>query len=225
MNKKTLSALSVAVAAFIVAMLCFVFITPPSSEQKQADISGKWQIISEITGPESFERVENTYVSFENGEFKQFVSSELKAQSGYTYKNNIISLVDLGKEYTVLEVSPEFLKLCPDSSNLNYCISLIAYNGDDFKADKQSYIKGSWKLVCKAGAAVQGEVISFDGESLHNFKNGESTPSASAEYYFDKNGILCCEKMNQRVEVIAVSDTLMFFLELESGYIWQLERM
>ena len=227
MNKKLLAIGSAIVVVLLTFMLVFIFTTEPT-ETKAIDISGAWQMSTQTTSPDTFEKGDGSYFLFKDGSMKLYKNGELSAESSYTLsESNILTLNELGKEYTVLKVSDNNLKLCPDSSNLNYCINILRFEGEDFKAreiNAPEYIKGTWRLTHKAGEAIADEVLVFDGETLSDYRNNAEEPFVTAAYYFDENGILCCNDMNQKVEIISVNDSIMFFVETETGFIWELQR-
>lgn len=95
-------------------------------------------------------------------------------------------------------------------------------NLDSVQID-QSVIQGKWNVVFKASGPV-AEVLEFKDGTLNDYRDGATTPSASSEYTWNE-GVVFAAKWNKSFECHYISDTIIIFVETDTGYIWELEKI
>ena len=224
MNKKVTIIASVVAVILVAAMLVFVFVS--NSDKSSIDIIGNWEIVNSRVEGGNYIVHSNEYISFtEDGAV--YYKNGQKKESSYTIdENNILKLPELNKEYLVEFVSDDNLKIVPDKSKPEYHSNIIRYSGDSFITESFNIdlLKGKWNLVMKAGNFVAEEYIVIDDKLFSDYRGASGELFAQDEYVFDANNHLVLNKLGKHVTVHFGRDDLMYFVELDTGYVWEFHR-
>lgn len=227
MKKKVLFITCAVVALIAVAaMLIFVFSgnDDPAPEQKALDISGTWEVVA---------MVQNDSPVFLDGQYMTFLEDNAKcykdgnktpyAESSYNVEGNILNLPDIGREYTVTVDTKNYIRLYESPEKW---MVLIRYPNSDLTdvALDQTSIQGKWNVLYKASGPVS-EVLEFTKDTLNDYRNGATAPDATSSYSWKDGGIIYADKWNKEFEYHYVSESTVVFIETDTGYIWELERV
>lgn len=225
--KRKILFISCAVIALIAiaAMIVFVFVgkDDPAPEQDVMDITGTWEVVAMVQDDTPM-FLDGQYMSFTDTEAKSFkdANNEPYAESVYSITGNILSLPDIGREYTVTVDTANYMRLYESPEKW---MVLVRYPNSDLSevALDTTHIHGKWNVLYKANGPVS-EVLEFTEDTLNDYRNGATTPDASSSYSW-KDGNVYAYKWNKEFEYHYISESVIIFVETDTGYIWELERV
>lgn len=226
MKKKAIFITCTVVALLaIAAMIVFVFSGRDSDvpEQKVPDLSGAWEVAAMFqNGAPTF--VDGQYMTFSDGRAKYYNGNETpSAESSYSIDVDTLKLPEISREYKVVVDTENYVRLY--ESHEKWMV-LIRYPSDDLTetpVDKTK-LQGKWNVIYKAGGAVS-EVLEFSEDTLNDYRNGATTPDATSAYSWKEGAIVYAEKWNKEFEYHYVSESTIVFIETDTGYVWELERI
>ncbi len=227
MKRKILFITGTVIALIAIAiMLAFAFggKDEPVPQPEPNNLAGTWEVV---------EIIDNDKPMFLDGQFMTFTESEAKsykdgskepfATSSYKLTGNTLKLPDIGREYTVTIDTENYIRLYESPTRW---MVLIRYPNSDLSpvAPDRDNLKGKWNVLYKASGPVS-EVLEFTDDTLNDYRNGATTPDASSPYSWKNDNTIFAERWNKEFEYHYVSESVIMFIEVDTGYIWELERI
>ncbi len=229
MNKKTLYIVIAAASAIIISlMLVFAFGGDNSghipNSKEEISLEGTWQMAVIM---------QNGIPTFLSGEFMVFDGNSAAcykgggsapvAQGEYTVsKDNILSLPSLSLEYVLDKKSDNYIRLYENESR--YTVLLRHANEDMSSVSfERERLEGKWSVVYRY-SDIKNEVLEFTNGILNDYRGGESTPAMSSSFVWSESGIIA-QDWNKELKLFPVSADRLLFVEADTGYVWELERI
>ena len=233
MKTKIMIALtSVFVIAALAALMIFVFSGDLGTQPDNApNLTGTWKVIVQVA--------ENIPVHI-NDEFYVFTAdsaanyrdggAEPYAISSYTvtpgkYPNYNLEFKDLGRTMALAACTDNLIRLYSGTSQY---IELYRYpNEDRSLVDLDaSILEGSWNVTYRrTDDAGLNEQMVFEAGVLRDYRNGSETPALIAGYEINAEGRLCVASAGMETYVYPCTSELVFLVEVDTGYVWELHRM
>lgn len=218
-------------AVTLAAMLLFVLSGDKITDAPNTvtlDLDGTWKVAayiqagsSNLPDREYFVFMDDSASAYRSGESQPYATSsyELTASS---YPNLELNFPDISRKYTVSIVTDNYIRLYESSS---VYMELIRYANDDLSDLNfgEDVVVGSWNVVYRNTAEViTEEKIHFENSILNDYRNGGSDPVASVPYYWNENGYLCVDALGAEMLCYPLSEDVIFFVEVSTGYVWEL---
>lgn len=226
MKKKSIiiSIVSAFLLAAIVSLLIFVFVGKPSESMKTINLNGTWKIAAYFSnGVPSLP--ENEYMIFTNDSATAHRNGTTVATSKYLITGGTsLELLDISRQYTIDRRTDNYIRLY---ENASVYMELIRYPNDDLSESHVNAEKlyDNWKVSYRNTDTPMEEILVFTETKIEDYRNGSSEPAAISEYTWTTKNCLLAEKWGIEFKLIQFSDNTIFFIETQSGLIWELSRI
>ena len=232
MKKKTLIALSsFFVVAALAALLVFAFSGDSSdAPENTLNLTGTWRVTGQIAEGvatyienEFYVFTEDTASNYRDGSTTPFATSSYTLSPG-NYPDYDLKLLDLGRNMVVSPCSENLVRLYTNASLYVY---LYRYPNADFSPIEldATILEGRWDVAYRyIGDTVLDEQLVFENGELRDYRNGSEEPALVAPYTINEEGHLCVESVGMKTRICPTSEDLVFLIELDTGYVWELRR-
>ena len=232
MKKKILITLTaVLVIAALAALAVFVFSGDLGGTERTLDLTGTWKVTGQIAEGTFTPAVSEFYVftgdtasSYRDGSTTPYAASGYTLKAG-DYPDFELSLPDIGREMVVSPCSENLVRLYTNASLYTY---LYRYPNADFAPVEldASVLEGTWDVAYRyIGDTVLDEQLVFENGELRDYRNGSEEPVLTAPYTVNAEGRLCVESAGMETLVQPCSEDLVFLIEVDTGYVWELRRL
>lgn len=222
MKKKVLFiSLAVIVFAAIVAMIAFVLSgnDDPGNEPYAFNISGTWAVVANVdNGSPLF--IDGQFMTFSADSASSYKdgSKEPFVTSSYTIVGNTLKLSDISREYTFTVDTQNYIRLYESPTKW---MILVRYPNSDLSDVELTSILGKWNVLYKANGPTS-DFLEFTENTLCYYSNGATDPSVTSPYSWN-NGSIFADKLNKEFQCHVVSESVIVFIEKDTGYVWELE--
>lgn len=208
----------------IVALVTFVFSVNPIDNMKTVDLIGTWKIAAYFSNGTPM-LPESEFIIFT----EDFASTHRDGATITTSQYTLISgtnleLSEISKKYSVEYHTDNYIRLY---ENANVYIELIRYPREDLSeaSVEISKLYDKWNVVYRnTETPVVDEVLVFSKNTIEDYRDGATKPIAISEYSWTTENCLLADKWGIEFELIQLSDDVIFFIEIQSGLIWELCR-
>ena len=232
MKKKTLIALTaVLVIAALIALVVFVFIGDFGQSESTLDLTGTWKVTGQIAegvvthiDNEFYVFTDDTASNYRDGNTTPFATSSYTLKPG-NYPDYDLFLTEIGREMVVSPCSENLIRLYTNASLYTY---LYRYPNADFAPVEldATILEGRWDVAYRyIGDTVLDEQLVFDNGVLRDYRNGSEEPVLTAPFTINADGHLCVESVGMETVVQPCSEDLVFLIEVDTGYVWELRRV
>lgn len=218
---------SVVVLVLLVCMLAFAlpgcFGKETNPDPVGVSVSGTWSVLA---------MVEKDTVTVLDGEFMVFDAEKAALYKGGNTEtaavtsayqlstDNQLKLTDISRSYKVDQKSANILRLYETTEKY----LLLARKADMSAVTvTETTLVGKWKVNYKTGNAQIDEVLEFTADTLNDYRDGATTPTATSGYMWQEGNYIYAAKFLKQFKYHPVSDTVVVFLEPDSGVEWELE--
>lgn len=225
MKKKSILIAAIAfVIVAIVALVVFAFSNNLADDMKTVDLTGTWKVAVYFSNGMPT-RSENEFFTFTEDRASAHKDGRTIATSKYTLTDGSnLDLPEISRKYSIEIRTENYIRLYESASAY---IELIRYPNDDMReiATDISKIYGKWNVVFRnAGEPIADEVLVFTEDTIEDYRNGSTDPVSTSRYSWTSKNCLLADKWVTEFELTQFSDDAIFFIETESGLIWELHR-
>lgn len=227
------TSLGVGIVIVIVLMLGFVFFSDSqtsTSPVSEINLEGTWKVAAHVNDG-SVEIVEDEYIVFsgdrvaayKNNDSSPYISSKFDLMPDSAYPNQTLSLIDLSRSITLIPSTDNYIRLYQSKTAYT---ELIRY-ADETQADlifDYALLNGTWNVVYRNTAEIiSHEQLVFSDGQLFDYRNDLPEPVATSTYSW-KDNCITADAWNMELLCYPLSSNWIFFVEVETGYIWELSR-
>lgn len=221
---------------FVVAALAVMLVFVLSGNQEDLpdanyDFTGVWKIVADVEAG-NVKLPEQEYIVFteDSASFYRNGVEQPSDVSAYTAKisnssphtDYKITFSDIAMEYEVAASTENYIRLCQSST---VYLELVRYANADMSdvVLEQEMVVGSWDVAYRnTGDKVFEETICLEDGTLTDYRNGAAEPVATVPYYWNEQGHLCVDALNVEMVCYQLSEDILFFVEVATGYVWEL---
>ena len=212
------------VMAAIVALISFVFLYTPTDKMKISDLSGTWKIATQFSN-DAPTLPENDFVVFTEDCASIYRDGIVIGSSTYVFtSSDVLELPEISRKYTVERRTDNYIRMYENS--VRY-IELIRKPDNDISNIEidVSKLYDKWDVIYRNTAdPIQNEILVFDEDTIMDYRNSDDEPVAISEYSWSSEGCLVAHKWGTEFKLVQLSDNVIFFIETQSGLIWELQR-
>ncbi len=229
MKKKALYISCAAVVVAAIAVMLIFVLSGNNDEnypnnKEPVDIAGTWEVAAVVQN-EIPTFVDNEFMKFDTDKAYSYKNSnsEPYASSSYSIsEDNILSLPDIGREYTIDNKNADYIRLYESAEK--YMV-LIRYPNLDMSAVEMTpeTIVGRWRVEYRNGDPVD-EILEFTNDTLNDYRNGSKDPVSTSPYSWKDDDSIFADKWNKEFECHKLSDTRIVCIESDTGFVWVLEK-
>lgn len=208
----------------IVALIAFVFLYAPTDKMEITDLSGTWKIATQFSNGSPI-LPENDFVVFTEDCASVYRDGVVLGSSPYVFtSSNGLELPEMSRKYTIERRTDNYIRMYENS--VRY-IELIRYPNNDMSDIEidTSKLYDEWNVTYRNTAdPIENEILVFDEDTIKDYRNGTEEPVAISEYSWTCEDCLVANKWGIEFKLVQFSDKVIFFIETQSGLIWELQR-
>lgn len=227
MKKKSIMIIVVSalVCITIAALLIFVFSGESNDNVKTIELNGTWKVVAHFTN-ETPQLSENEYVTFTDDRAVARKDGATIADSAYTLTGGRkLELSDISRQYTLERRTDNYIRLYETESTY---MDLVRYPNDDLSVSPidKSKLYYKWKVAYRNTAElIVNEIIAFAEDKIEDYRNNSVDPVAVSNYTWSQSDCIFAETWKVEYRLILFSDDVIFFVETQSGFVWELNRI
>ena len=227
MKKKSIIIIASSVFVFvaIAALLFFVLSGNPNDDMKTIELNGTWKVASYFSNG-SPTLPENEYMIFTDDVAIAHRNGVAIATSTYSLTNGTsLELSDIARQYTVERRTDNYIRLYEST---NVYMELVRYPNDDLSVPSIDTEKlyDRWNVAYRnTDTPIANEILAFTENEIADYRGGSAEPVAVSSYIWTKTDCLFAEKWGIEFQMIQFSDNVVFFVETQSGLVWELNRV
>lgn len=226
MKKK--SVIIFTMSAFVIlaigALVIFAFSGNLTGNVKTVNLSGTWKVAAYFS---------NGTPTLPDKEFMVFTDdSAIAHRDGVaiaTSKYSItggtnLELTEISRKYTVEHRTDNYVRLY---ENASVYMELIRYPNEDLSDISVDATKlyDKWNVVYRnTNTPIADEILIFTENAIKDYRNGSTEPAAVSNYSWTNEDCLLADKWGIEFQLIQLSEYSIFFIEKQSGLIWELHR-
>lgn len=224
MKKRTIWIICTAVIVVALAgMLAFVL---GGNKPKNLSISmdGNWMVVANINEGE-LTLIDNEYMVFENNTVKDYRdnSTDPYAQSTYSIDADVLALKDISRTYHISVKSDNVVALYTNERTYMTLVK-TELTPDEQTTFNAAEMSGRWDVIYRNSDQPVDEYFVFDFPVLQDFRNGETKPNITAEYYWNENHIVV-DAIGKDMVLRVISNNHVVLVEVDTGYVWELQKI
>ncbi len=226
MKKK--SVMIIAVSAFVIVaiavLMIFILSGDPTGDIKTVDLTGTWKVAAYFSnGTPALP--ENEFMIFTDDRAVAHRDGATIATSGYTLTDGKnLELPEISRSYIVERRTDNYIRLY---ENASVYMELIRYPNEDLGdiSIDASKLRDRWNVVYRnTDTPIADEILVFTENQIEDYRNGSVEPAAVSDYAWTCEDCLFADRWGIEFQLIQFSDTTIFFIEKQSGLIWELHR-
>lgn len=205
------------IVAVVAIVLVFIISNTNSRTTDTLDINGVWRVYQHGEN-----KVDDEYMSFDNGKIIDYRNGEEYASAEYTYADGVLSIPEILKEFTVAIKSNNYIILI-EQNTIEWKLARIsssASNNLNITEVTVNSIVGEYDVTMVAGEKRNEEIMSFSEVSFVDKRNGKTF--LTSEYTIESNShLLHASEINKDFWVYLDGNNLVL-IDCADRYVWEL---
>ena len=213
---------------FLISMILFLTLFAISGEDLNSDIEidieGTWRVVTYVNN-NTVELVENEFMVFSNGWAEAYRDGSIEPYASSSFiidSSGKLELSDISRTYIIDDKSQNHIRLYENSNVYMYLIRYPEEDMNNIEIDT-SIVNGRWNVVYRDADNYAGEYLIFEDGIMHDYRVEGGEPTATINYIWNENQIVL-STINKTMLLHIISDTEIAFIEMDTGYIWELEK-
>lgn len=145
-------------------------------------------------------------------------------ETPYIYEDGKLAMDGIGKSYVVDRKTKHVMQLYASQTEYMELIYIDTLENATIELAAED-LHGSWDVAYRRGLEQVGtEALSFDGESMTDYRNGSDEPYVTASYEWDEEGRMLISRLAKIYALYSFSHDEIYLVETDTGYVWNLLR-
>lgn len=182
------------------------------------ELDGTWKLFNygvPMTDEQYLVFNDGTVNGYKNGNDTPSITSK------FEYSTGSLKLTDLGIEYKADQITDNYLALY-DSNLTEYALVRSTGDGINYQNFDWNLLVGTWDVILHGKDFAGSEQMIFDGTTVKDFRDGNTTPYLDSSYTIEDNGMLVINGIGLELNLCYLDSDLAILVETHTGYAYEL---